>query len=72
MYPIQTLQPEYLSYLIKTQKPVILHFKNGARLRGTVTGMTQEVIFFKYGITEFFYKKTIHSVTPITSSTVKA
>jgi len=71
MYQIQTLQSEYLAALIKIQKPVMLYFKNGARLHGTLTGMTDEVIFFNHGITDYFYKKTIHAVIPINLSTIK-
>ncbi len=72
MYPIQTLQTEYLAYLIKTQKPVVLYFKNAHKITGTLTGMADEVIFFKHGITDYFYKNHIHSIMPITKYTAKA
>lgn len=72
MQQIQTLQPEYLAELIKHQKPVTLYFKNGCKLIGTLMGMTDEVIFFNHGITEYFYKKHINSVIPITRYTAKA
>lgn len=66
MYSTQILQHEYLAKLIKDQKPVTLYFKNGHRKNGVITGMTNEVIFFKHGITDYFYKKAIHAVIPIT------
>ncbi len=65
MHPIQTLQREYLVQLIKCQKPVTLYFKNGCKLIGVLMGMTDEVIFFKHGITDYFYKTNINSITPI-------
>lgn len=72
MYQIQTLQSEYLAALIKYQTPVMLYFKNGCKLMGTLIGMTNEVIFFKHGITEYFYKSNINSITTIAQYTTKA
>jgi sRNA-binding regulator protein Hfq len=65
MYSIQMLQREYLAQLINDQRPVTLYFKNGSRKNGVITGVTDEVIFFKHGITEFFYKNSINAVNPI-------
>ncbi len=72
MHHTQTLQSEYLTHLIKHQKPVTLHFKSGYKITGILTGMTDQVIFFKHGITEYFYKNIINSIIPITQYTIKA
>ncbi len=64
MYAIQSLQTDYLAYLIKNQKRVTVCFKNGCKIMGVVMGMTDEVIFFKHGITKFFYKKSINALIP--------
>jgi len=72
MYPIQMLQHGYLAQLIQDQTPVTLYFKNGHRKNGIITGMTNEVIFFKHGITDYFYQNNIHAVNPITQYTTNA
>ncbi len=68
---IQTLQSKYLAQLIHDQKPVTLHFKNGHRRNGLLMSMTDEVIFFKHGITDYIYKNSIHAVMPISQHTTK-
>ncbi len=72
MHQMQTLQGEYLAQLIKRQKPVTLYFKNGCKLIGVLMGMTDEVIFFNHGITDYFYKNNIHSIMPISPHLAKA
>ena len=71
MNPAQTFQFEYLSYLIKHQQPVTLHFKSGHKITGIMMGMTDTVIFFKHGITEYIYKSNIHSILPFSNYTAK-
>lgn len=68
MRAIHSLQSKYLDSLIEDKKPVMLYFKNGYRMMGVVTGITDEVIFFKHGITDYFYKNNINSVIPITQN----
>ncbi len=65
MRSIPLVQSKYLDSLIEDQKPVMLYFKNGSKIMGVIIGITDEVMFFKYGITEYFYNSTIHSVVPI-------
>jgi sRNA-binding regulator protein Hfq len=66
MYPIQTVEPEYVADLIKHQKYVALHLKNGNKFIGILVGMTEEAIFFKDVITQVFYKKAINTINPLT------
>jgi sRNA-binding regulator protein Hfq len=72
MFSHQMLQREYLAQLIKHQKPVTLHFKNGHRKNGVIMGITDEVIFFNHGITDYFYQDSIYAVNPIAHYTTNA
>lgn len=69
MRSLHSLQSKYLDSFIDDKKPVMLYFRNGYRIIGIVMGITDEVIFFKHGITEYFYKDDIYSVTPIIQNT---
>ena len=60
-----TLHHQYLSDLIKQQKPLHLYLTNGRKLKGFLMGMTDEAIFFRVDITEIFYKKMIHGILPV-------
>ena len=60
-----SLQLQYLTDLIKHQKPVNLFLKNGRKLSGLVTGITNEAIFFQHAITDIIYKRMIKTILPV-------
>ncbi len=71
MNNVLSLQAEYLSHLIKLEKPVTIYFKNGCKIMGVIAGMNDEVIYFKHGITEYFYQNSIHSIVPVIQYTAE-
>ena len=62
---VSTIEEGFLSNLVKEQAAVSVYLKNGIRLKGCLTGASDDVIFLKdrNGI-QMIYKNLVSTVTP--------
>jgi len=61
-YTTFNLEDCYLQTLIESKKLVSIYLKNGMRLKGRLTGYSQNVVFLHANITQTIYKNLINSI----------
>ncbi len=57
-------EQDFVSYLIKNQKPTAVFLKNGIKLTGVITGIDADCIFLKNMVTQMIYKHAVSTIQP--------
>ena len=64
MYPLSSLQQQYLSSLVKNRRRVSIHLKNGIHLKGRITGYGEKVLFLHESHVGMVFFHTIIAIVP--------